>query len=501
MMNDNRKHAVILGIRVVATFLLSILVIIFVAYYVLSQNLHNQLSGYSIRLIQSMADQGVQTVENELEMGRNTVSVLAASFEVPKEGEPVEFPSTPLNDRELRTLYVTEKGTASSDGRQRDVRDRPDIRAALGGEAALYGPYFNEEGEYVVCYTAPVMRGGSVAGALSLERDGYRFCELIENIRFFDSGECYMIDAQGTDIAVSDPEHLSWVTEQYNSQKLYAQFGDAETKSILDLELKALAGERGVGTYYWNGGLAHVIYVPIPSEGWALFAGMREEEIAAITKSTLFSSLSNGPALELSLLVLVLLSVLIVFWIIISSKKNAQINEKLEIIANHDSLTGLLNRRFLETGLTELWKYPVKIPCEAAVFMGDIDDFKIYNDTFGHPDGDDCLRRIATVFKGALEGYNSHVMRYGGEEFMTVVFQIDRQSSVELGERICRMVEEAAIPDGRGGCVTISIGICHVDSTLDASIFDCIKGADQALYQAKKNGKNQSAAIDAAPVE
>lgn len=491
-MNYSRKHAVVLGIRIGAIFLISICLIIFVAYYVLSQNLHNQLSTYSIGLIQSMADQGVETVENELQMGRKEVAVLAAAFHVPEAGEDVVFPTAVVGEQELRTLYVTADGTVSSDGRQRDVRDRPDIRKAFHGETTVYGPYFNEEEEYVVCYTVPVTRGGEVVGALSMEKDGYRFCELIQNIRFFNTGECYMINAEGTDIAVSDPNHLSWVTEQYNSQALYAEYGDEETRLILELELKGLAGEKGVGTYDWNDGLVYVVYAPIYSEGWVLFAGMREEEISAITKSTIFSSLSNGPALPISLLAFAALAVLIVFWIITSFKKNAEINEKLEVIANHDALTGLLNRRFLETSLTELWQYPVKVPCEAAVFMTDIDDFKLYNDTFGHQSGDDCLRRIAAVFKGALEGYSSHVLRYGGEEFMTVVFQIDLKDAGELAAKICRMVEESAIPNSRGGYVTVSIGVCHVDSTLDASLFACIKGADKALYQAKKEGKNRS---------
>lgn len=412
MVNHNRKRAVALGVRIGAVFLLSICVIVFVTYYVMSRSMHNQLTEYSIGLIQSMADQGVQTVESELELERKAISLKAASFQVPAEGRAVEFPPDSVTAQVLRTLYVTAAGTASSDGRRRDVSGREDVRAAFGGETAVYGPYFNEENEYVVCYTAPVTRDGEIVGALSVEKDGFRFCELIKNIRFFETGESYMLNAEGTDIAVSDPNHISWVTEQYNSKALYAAGGDEETKLILELELKALAGERGVGTYYWNDGLVYVIYVPVPSEGWVLLAGMREEEISAITQTTIFSSLSKGPVLKLSLLILVLLTGLIIFWIVSSAKKNAEINEKLEVIANHDAMTGLLNRRYLETGLAQQWRFPVKIPCEAAVFMADIDDFKLYNDTFGHPSGDDCLRRVATLIKGSLEGLNSYAIRY-----------------------------------------------------------------------------------------
>lgn len=75
------------------------------------------------------------------------------------------------------------------------------------------------------------------------------------------------------------------------------------------------------------------------------------------------------------------------------------------------------------------------------------------------------------------------------------MFLIDRQAAGELGEKICRLVEDAAIPDGRGGTVTISVGVYHVGSTLEVSLFDCIQGADQALYQAKKDGKNRAVII------
>lgn len=77
-----------------------------------------------------------------------------------------------------------------------------------------------------------------------------------------------------------------------------------------------------------------------------------------------------------------------------------------------------------------MWKYPIKVTSQAAVFMIDIDNFKKYNDFFGHPQGDDCLCRIANVLKGVFNGY---VVRYGGEEFIAVVFSVDLQTAKELG--------------------------------------------------------------------
>lgn len=500
---EHKKRAASLGIHIGLLFLMAVVVVVLVAYYVLSQNFHNLLTDYTLKLIQAMADQGVRMVEMELETEQKEAVLLAGSFQVPAGGEQaIEFPQAFVKEGQLRLVYVTETGTVASDGRQRDIRERRDIRMAFSGETAIYGPYFNEEDEFVICYSAPVREKGDVVGVLSIEKDGYRFCDLIGSIQFADSGESYMINEEGTDIAVSDPEHINWVTEQYNSKKIFEAQGDQETKSILELEEKGLNGESGRGTYYWEGGLCYVVYVPIPSVNWVFLVGLREEEIASMTQSAFFSAVSKGPALGICLSLFFLLTCLIVFWIVSSMKKNAEINDKLEVIANHDSLTGLLNRRFLETSLTEQWKYPIKIPSQAAVFMMDIDNFKQYNDFYGHPRGDDCLREVANILKDAFEGYHCDVMRYGGEEFIAAIFLLDRENALALGQKVCRLVEEERLPsrpDEPEAVVTVSVGVCYIRSTLDASLFDCIRIADQALYKAKKDGKNRAVLFDALP--
>lgn len=490
----SKKRALNLGIRISLIFLTAVLIIIFIVYSVLLQNFQILLTDYTIQLVESMANQGVEIIEIELATSKKEAASLADDFIIPEtETQHISFPLS--NTEHLRLIYVSESETFASDGRLRDVRDRHDIQAAFQGEIAVYGPYFNEENEFVVCYSAPVTQNGSIVGVLSIEKDGYRFCDLIESIQFGNTGESYIINAEGTDIAVSDPDHIDWVNSEYNAQKLLDENATEETRLILELEQKGLRGETGLGTYYWENGLVYVFYKPIPSVNWVLLAGLREEEIVAMTQSTFAASISNAPALLLCIVIFFLLSALIIFWIISSMKKNAEINKKLELIANHDSLTGLLNRRFLEDNLLERWKGPVKAPCSSAIYMLDIDDFKKYNDFFGHPKGDDCLRHVASVFKHAFDGCDCYVLRYGGEEFMAAVFQTDKQLSLELGSKICRLIENENLPDGRGGIVTVSIGVCYVDSTQDAALYDCIKIADKALYEAKKGGKNRARVI------
>lgn len=490
-----------MGLRIGIIFLAALMVMILATYYVLSRNFHRLLTDYSITLTQTMLQQGIVLVEKELEFSRDEVSLLAGAFGTPEpDAVASSFPASALEkDHVLRMVYVTPTDAVASDGRQRDIRGRPDIAAALTGERAMYGPYFDEDGEFVVCYSAPVLRDGKVAGALCIEKDGHLFSKLIAPIRFVDSGESYILNAEGTDIAVSDPNHIDWVLDQYNGRKILAQQEDATTRSIVELEQKALNGETGVDTYLWNDGLVYVAYAPIPSTGWALLGGLREEEIAAMTQSAFYASIANGPALPICFTLFLALTALIVYWIISSSKKTSEINANLKKIANQDALTGLLNRRFLENELLERWQFPVRLSGQAAVFMLDIDDFKKYNDFFGHQKGDDCIRMVAGVFKNAFRECESYVIRYGGEELVATAFLIDARAALEKGREICALVEDERMETVGGKFVTVSVGVCHVSLTSQATLYECIKIADQALYQAKKSGKNRAVLLDAEP--
>lgn len=210
----DKNQAVFLGIRVGFIFLITVIIIIFAAYYTLSQNFQTLLANYTIKLVQAMVAQGVDRVESELAIGRKEAAMSAAFFDTA--GTPIPFFPGPYT---VRMVYVTQTQTIASDGRKQVINDRPDIRAAFGGKIAVYGPYFNERHEFVICYSAPVIRNGKIRGALSIEKNGYTFCRLIESIRFINTGESYIINAEGTDIAVSDPRHMEWVTSQYNAKK------------------------------------------------------------------------------------------------------------------------------------------------------------------------------------------------------------------------------------------------------------------------------------------
>lgn len=422
MESYSKKNAAKLGARIAFVFLIAVCVLAFTAYVLLSKNFQNLFMDYTIQLVQSMTKQGVAAVETELKSSLEETKDLSSSFIVSSDQNQIDFPIGISHSDVLRMVYVSETDSISSDGRLRDISSRQDITEALSGKASIYGPYFNEENEYVICYSAPIFRNDKVIGALSMEKDGYFFCELIKNIRFIDTGESYIINEDGTDIAVSDPEHISWVIDGYNAQQLFKETGDSSIRSVMELEQKGLNGESGVGTYYWDEGLCYVVYMPIPSVHWVLLAGLREEELTAMMKSTLVSSLVKGPALSISVAVFLMLSVLIFFWIISSSKKSAEINQKLNFIANYDTLTNCKNRNCYLSALNSISNSNYE---SLGCIYIDANGLHETNNLLGHQAGDAMLKAIADELFHLFP--HNEVYRIGGDEFVVFSMNQDEQ--------------------------------------------------------------------------
>lgn len=175
----------------------------------------------------------------------------------------------------------------------------------------------------------------------------------------------------------------------------------------------------------------------------------------------------------------------------IIAQKNEEILEKsaeLDFIANHDSLTGLLNRRFLASWL------PGVIASEqiCGVLMLDIDDFKSYNDVYGHQQGDECLRRVVHAMN--LQFDSGRLIRYGGEEFLYVREGADLQKMKKLGDALCENVRRLQIQGAKEHTnVTISAGVSSGLVNHEAAWDNLLKTADEALYEAKSSGKNKAA--------
>lgn len=413
MKAEGKKHAIFLGVRVSAISLAVMIAVGVLSFYVLSSNFQVLLTEHTISMIESMNSQGVELVESEIARRKQLISSTASCFA--EDNYDVQKIQLDVDEEYVRLVYTTKNQIISSDEKNLDLYDRKDIKEAFLGSISMYGPYFNEQNEYIVSFSAPVKQQQEIIGVLSIEFDGYIFCDLIQRIRIVESGESYIINSEGTDIAVSNKEHIDWVNSQYNARVLLESQNDDETRSVFDLEQKGLDGETGIGTYYWEDGLCYLAYEPIPSLNWVLLSGIREEELSAMIKKIILESIANGPVLKLSLVMVFLLLGLIFYWIFSSKKKDANINEKLKKIANFDSLTGLMNRNCYHNDLDKLANKKYKL--FACIYI-DANGLHEINNHLGHQAGDQMLIVVADALKQIFN--NDYLYRIGGDEFVVL---------------------------------------------------------------------------------
>jgi len=167
-------------------------------------------------------------------------------------------------------------------------------------------------------------------------------------------------------------------------------------------------------------------------------------------------------------------------------------NSRLEILAAQDGLTGLANRRAFDAALMLEHRRAYREMKPLGLIVIDVDRFKSYNDAYGHPAGDACLKRIAGVIAHAIRRPGDLAARYGGEEFVVLLPNTDERGAAEVAERIRLDIRGLALDHAAAadGCVTISAG---VSSTMarDAEATELVAWADKALYRAKQVGRDQ----------
>ncbi|HZA93405.1 MAG TPA: diguanylate cyclase, partial [Gemmatimonadales bacterium] len=161
-------------------------------------------------------------------------------------------------------------------------------------------------------------------------------------------------------------------------------------------------------------------------------------------------------------------------------------NEELERLSTSDALTGLYNRRYLTQRLSEELVRSYRHKGSFSVLMADVDQFKKYNDAFGHPAGDEVLKKVANILLGSTRSVDC-TARYGGEEFAVLLTGTSAEVASEVAERIRTRVEEQEFA---GRKITLSIGIAEFPENGETAD-EVISSADEALYDAKRNGRNR----------
>jgi diguanylate cyclase (GGDEF)-like protein len=168
-------------------------------------------------------------------------------------------------------------------------------------------------------------------------------------------------------------------------------------------------------------------------------------------------------------------------------------NRRLEALAGQDGLTGLANRRTFDNALAREHRRAVRDRTRLAMIMIDVDWFKPFNDRYGHPAGDECLKQVSRAIENTLHRPGDIVARYGGEEFAVLLPNTDENGAATIAERIRRAVLALAIEHDASPAkvATISAGVAScAPSAFDAGLEALMRDADQALYRAKNSGRN-----------
>lgn len=164
-----------------------------------------------------------------------------------------------------------------------------------------------------------------------------------------------------------------------------------------------------------------------------------------------------------------------------------------------DALTGLANRGAFDIGLQREWRRAERHGQPLSLLIADVDYFKLYNDTYGHLQGDACLRAVASTLVAGSHRTGDLVARYGGEEFVVVLPATTAEGATVVAERVRAGVEALAIPHERCECgpkVTVSVGAATTIPEPDSSPECLLECADQALYRAKLQGRNRVVAAN-----
>jgi diguanylate cyclase (GGDEF)-like protein len=168
-------------------------------------------------------------------------------------------------------------------------------------------------------------------------------------------------------------------------------------------------------------------------------------------------------------------------------------------LAQHDVLTWTKNRRMFDESLARLWRQASSDARPMAIMLIDIDDFKAFNDRYGHQAGDAALRQTALAIQCCARRPLDLVARYGGEEFGVILFDTDRAGAQAIAESMRRAVQERSIEHDASRCcevLTISVGVAVVEPTAWRNPYGALQLADEALYRAKSSGRNRVELMD-----
>lgn len=176
------------------------------------------------------------------------------------------------------------------------------------------------------------------------------------------------------------------------------------------------------------------------------------------------------------------------------SREYFLVSRLMRLLAYHDSLTGLHNRRSFNRQFERLWRQAQREGKSLALLLCDIDHFKAYNDSYGHQAGDVALQHVGALIQQAARRPLDMGVRLGGEEFALLLFDIAADEAVRRAEALRQALEQAGIShreSASGKVLTMSVGVAWLSPDSQPQLSQLYEQADRALYQAKASGRNQ----------
>jgi diguanylate cyclase (GGDEF)-like protein len=210
----------------------------------------------------------------------------------------------------------------------------------------------------------------------------------------------------------------------------------------------------------------------------------RRTELTLKTLVTLISQQRND--LE------IMLETLMVHGDILDTQWQQQVSEA-NVLASSDGLTQIANRRRFDEVLAEQWQKMARAQAPVSIILCDIDFFKQFNDTYGHPAGDECIKQVVQALSSAIYRSTDLLARYGGEEFAAILPQTDLEQALKVAQRMQMAIAQLKIPhraSAAGSCITISIGVATTVPLEQSVASLLLDEADRKLYDAKRQGRN-----------
>lgn len=344
------------------------------------------------------------------------------------------------------------------------------------------------DNRFLLASKVPLRDGeGRVVGLAGVTRDVTERTELENELRESKNLLAHAMDGMSDGFAMFDRDgHLVFCNEQY--RMAFPHTGAIRIPGVHITEILRKAVETGERVDLHDADI----------ENWALSAA-----VALHTNKDEEVELSNGNWLSIRTrlsedgMAMVMVSD-------ITARKQAETAlrlaaEQLRSLAETDGLTGVLNRRAFDEAFAHEASRSARDGLPLSLLMIDIDWFKPYNDTYGHPAGDECLRQVSRCLTGCVKRPADTVARYGGEEFSVILPGTDAAGARVVAEEFGRRLEELAIchvgsPLGR---VTVSVGIATGSGRrLRTEYSSLLTAADSALYAAKAQGRNRVAGGD-----